>query len=162
MRIFSKVSTAVAFDGGAEAKDRGLNVRVEIRPGVNDITNPDAMKVLDFDPAFEKAVVAGHLVVSEIPADEPKVEEAPPLKGAPVVADPRARKPGEADKAYNARMKKLDDAEAAALAADKPRVDFLATFNGLSADEQAATYPTLQDNEKEWVDADRKSKQGAE
>lgn len=166
MRVLSREPTALAYDGidyrdGEPVLPRRPG-KVVIRPGYSTIS-PEGEDLLRTDPNFARAVDAGIIVIDpegdvEANAADESFELVEEVGG--VAVDPRARLDGESDKDYNKRMKALDrkatEDAAAAVAADKPRVDFLATFNGLGdRTAQDAVYPTLTDEEKAWVDADR-------
>ena len=161
MRVLSKEPTDLAYDGVYYDDGRPVYPKragkVIIKPGYNTLSET-AVALLDKDSAFQRHVNDGVMVVNPegdveaAPADERfDAEEAE-------VTDERAQKPGESNTAYKKRIAALDKAEAdAAAAADKPRVDFLATFNATDKAAQDAVYPTLTDEQKAWVDADRKA-----
>lgn len=166
MRVLSRESTALAYDGVYYQDGQPVAPKrpgkVVIHPGYNDVSE-EGEALLATDPNFDRAVDAGIMVVNPEgdaegrKADESFADEAETVGGVSV--DPRARNEGESDKAYKARMKALDAENAktaeAAAAADKPRVDFLASFNALDETARAASYPTLTDEQKAWVDADK-------
>lgn len=158
MRVLSRESTALAYDGVSYEDGKPVAPRragkVVINPGYNDVSE-EGEALLATDPNFARAVDAGIMVVdpegdvTAKPADESFADEAETAGGVSV--DPRKRNEGESDKAYRARMKALDAEDAA----NKPRVDFLASFNALDETARAASYPTLTDEQKAWVDADK-------
>ena len=156
-KVISKIFSAVAYGGekrvnvapAGEKPDVQVSKlpRVVIRPGDNDVPD-DVLEVLkEKDTQFARHLKLGHLVVAA--NDEPK--PAP----APAVVDPRVRLKGESDKAYRARMAKLDDEDAAA--ADQAGKDkaFLEAYDAMDEGDRKATYETLDDREKALVDGPR-------
>lgn len=135
--VVSKIGTNMAYVAG--------KTRVVIRRGNNDVPDSLVAALKEKDAHFAKHLEAGHLVLASAPEAKPEPEKA----------DPRVRLPKESDKAYNARMKKLDDEEAAA--ADKAKEDaaFLVTYDALSEEDRATMYPTLDAREKALVDGPR-------
>ncbi len=158
MNILSKGKSAVAYDGGREAKAAGVSGRVVVNPGVNTLSEDD-VKVLKADPNYARHVAAGMIVENaEAVANAPKVVAETGAAPAPAFTKVDAKgKPvkdkGEAAPAFAARLAAYEAEQA-----DKPRTDFLVTFNGLSEAEQGAMYGTLGETEKGWVDADRAAK----
>lgn len=142
MRVHSKLDTHLAY---------GATV---IKPGINDIDDAAAVG-LQQDPHFNQHVQAG--VMSILPPEEPPPAPAAiePEPGA-LAVDPRAQLPGETKKAYAARLKVLDDAEAAA-AVDAA---FLTGFFAASEADQGVMYDAATDHERAIIDAARKSAGG--
>ncbi len=158
-KIASKINTNVAYGVGPN--------RIELKRGENDVPDAAAAALQDTtngDKHFQKAIADGWL---SIVADDAKVDEGPnshpaqnnnntaPAKaGEAPASDPRVKLPKESDKAYKARMSQLD-LEAGKGALDADQKTFVADFYGMTAEEQAATYPTLTDDEKALVDANK-------
>lgn len=142
-KILCNIFTSVAYKAGG--------VKVVVLPGENSVPD-DVLSALMADPDgakpgdanFQRHVKLGHLVLA---ADEPAAP--PPVAPA---ADPRARRPKESDKAYTARMAKLDDEAAKSADADRSLVG---AYDALSDEEKTAMYDTLDDREKALVDAPR-------
>lgn len=138
MKVISKEHTALAYGEGETV--------VTLQPGENSVT-AEQFAVLEADKNWCQHRDAGYMQI--VHETEAAAEEVPP---APVVVDPRAKLPGETKKAYDARMKALDDAEAEATATAARKDKFLADLNGLTAEEKAAMIPTLSDEEKAWAE----------
>jgi hypothetical protein len=132
MRVLSRIKTKVAYDGGAVVGTdlHKATPRVELAPGVNDVSDADA-EVLKRDPHFKSHTDNGYMAV--LP-DEP-----PPAPAPEPVADPRAKLANESKKAYDARMKSLDEAE------------FVAAWKAMTDEERAAMAPTMTDEQKALV-----------
>lgn len=141
-QVKSNLLTSVAYDGVTGHRLERLARKVTLVPGVNDLTDAQA-DTLKSDRFFVKAVERGHFVV----LDAAPVEAAEEVEAA---ADPRARLPGEKDKAYQKRMSALDQADALR----KTVADFMA----LDAETQTTLYETLSDEEKAAVDMERNPK----
>lgn len=146
MRVLSRETTALAFDGFGGTPNRPG--RVVIEPGYSTVSE-EAAVFLATDPAYQRLVAEKW--ITENPEGDVEAAEASE-SFEPLPADPRAQLDGESKTAYAKRMKALGDA---ALAANKPRVDFLATFNATDKAGQDAVYPTLTPEQRGWVDADR-------
>ena len=103
MRLNSRHNFAsIAYGSDVPGND---GRRVTLVRGDNTVSDED-FAFLQKSPSFQKHAKAGMFV--ELPPEAPAPVVAPP-EPAP---DARARKSGESDKAYNARMRKLDDEEA--------------------------------------------------
>ena len=162
MRVLSRESTDLAYDG-VHYDEQGRPVhprrkgKVVIRPGYNTIS-AEGEALLRNDQAFAGHVENGHMVIGpEGDVEAGKADEFHETEEV-LPADPRAQLDGETPAAWKKRLKAMDDATAVA---DKPRVDFLASFAALDAPAQEAALPTLTDEQREWVAADRASKAGA-
>jgi hypothetical protein len=152
-QVKSNLLTSVAYDGVTGHRLERLARKVTLVPGVNDLTDAQA-DTLKSDRFFVKAVERGHFVM----LDTAPVEAAEEVEAQ---ADPRARLPGEKDKAYQKRMSALDQAaEAAATEAEKAEAlrKTVADFMALDAETQTTLYETLSDEEKAAVDMERNPK----
>lgn len=165
LRVLSRETTDLAYDGVHYEDGQPVHPRrpgkVIIRPGYNTVS-AEGEALLRNDENFRRHVDDGFMTIN--PAGDVEAAEAAeafePVEE--VEADPRAQREGESNTAFKKRIKALDDAAAAeTAAADKPRADFLAQFNGTDKAAQDAVYPTLTDEQKGWVDGDRVNKTGA-
>lgn len=143
-RILSKIATDVAYPGAV----KGSKVRVKSN-AETPVSEEDAEAVYN-DPNFKRHMDAGLVAITN---DEPPANDPP----VPAEPDPRARKARESEKAWKARLAKLDEeaADASALAAKD--AEFLAAYNDLGDEEKAAMYATLNAHEKALVDGQPKA-----
>lgn len=139
-KLRSKLSTSIAYDGGAAAKEAGLKHKVTLEPGVNVLNDTD-VALLEADKHFRKHMEAGHFVA--LPDEDAPVDEAADESAADVVADPRARLEGESKANHTKRLKALDD-----------RAAVVDAYFGADEATKAAMLPTLDDETKAAIDAD--------
>ena len=131
--VLSKAQTNVAYGSG--------DTRVVLAPGVN--TVPDTIwDTLKADATYLRHEAAGFVakLVDAVEGTEPK---AAPVPAATPAANSRDKLAGESKAAYNARMAKLDEDEAAAR--------FVTDYAAMTLEEKTAMYPALSDVEKELV-----------
>lgn len=163
--LISRIGTTVAYDGvaGVDANDdRSSTVtingqpavikpldrdlhrvlsqaqhmrRVTIKPGLN-VVDDNQFKVLESDQHFVDHVNGGHITVLDVEdADDGK-----PMTDVAEV-DPRERLKGETQKAFEARIKGLDEAK------------FLADYDAMNPADQAAYFSALTDDQKALINA---------
>lgn len=142
MRVLSREATALAFDAGTT----GPKGRVVIESGYNTVSDT-AAEFLASDPNYQRCVKEGYIVENP-EGDAEAADAAERFETVEPVVDPRAKLDGEKPADYKKRMATLD-------AADKPRADFLETWHQTDEAAQAAAYPTLTDEQRVWVDADK-------
>lgn len=164
--LISRIGTTVAYDGvaGVDANDdRSSTVtingqpavikpldrdlhrvlsqaqhmrRVTIKPGLN-VVDDNQFKVLESDQHFVDHVNGGHITVLDVEdADDGK-----PMTDGTRPANDRERLKGETQKAYEARMKGLDESM------------FLADYDAMNPADQAAYFSALTDDQKALINA---------
>lgn len=157
MRLNSRHLSAIEYGSDVEGNE---GKRVTLRRGENKLSDED-FAFLRASPSFQKHARAGMFVELK---DPPPPAVAPPATPAP--GDARARKSGESDKAYKARMAAMDKAEADRVAADEADAakkatadkELLDAYNALEGDDaKAALYGMLTDEQKALIDGQAKA-----
>lgn len=143
LSIVSLHTSTVAY--GDESK----GPQVELKPGLNTVTQ-DQLDRLNADKNFQRHAEAGSLKEA-VPAEEHHDDKAAPKE------DPkRARKEGETEAQYQARMKKakLEPLPLPVVADDAADKAFVDGYFGMDKEARAAVLPAATENQKLMIETD--------